>query len=124
VQAKVLLHTPSLLNAYLNIGATRGWLAPIVSALRLQACLTQAVAPDDALARLVQLPGLDADSLRALAPVPRDISDVARALADRQDARVADVRKAVNHWGRVELVDASFRGVFIFAVPLPFADRS
>ena len=76
LQSRVLLSTPNLLNAYLNISATRGWLIPLLAAMRLQAYLTQAVLPGTTAtqAMLSQIPGVENDAeLQA-----EDIAEVIR----------------------------------------------
>jgi len=107
LQTRVLLNTPNLLNAYLNISATRGWLVPLLAAMRFQAYLAQAVLPGttEAQAKLAQVPGLE-DGLELDA---EDIAEVAKALELKGDARTEEVKKVVSHWGRVEIVDASFK---------------
>ncbi|KAI0029685.1 Sec63 Brl domain-containing protein [Vararia minispora EC-137] len=109
LQARVLLHTPSFLNAYLNISAARGWLAPVFSAIHLQTYLAQAVLPDTAHAKYAQLPGIDQESLQEVVLHAKDITEVAKTFESKGDVRGDDIKKAASRWGRLELVDASFR---------------
>ncbi|KAI0301942.1 Sec63 Brl domain-containing protein [Multifurca ochricompacta] len=97
-QTHVLLQTPALLNALLVITTARNWSQPTIATMRLHAYLAQAILPGSPGARWAQLPGST-----------RDFADVIAALEKREDHVVADARKTVERWGRVEIVDASFR---------------
>lgn len=118
-QSALLLQTPSLLNALLNIAMARNWLQPTVAVMRLQAYLTQALLPlpssnaydpERKLQKYAQLPGLKQDDVRGLGTAVEDIKEVVTALEGRNDGRVDDIKKAVERWGRVEIVDAQFKG--------------
>lgn len=85
--------------------------------MRLHAHLAQALlpagdVPGQERLRFAQLPGVASDeaAIRALAGDAERVEEVARILEERGDARAVDVKKAVRTWGRIELVDASFRG--------------
>ncbi|KZV63236.1 hypothetical protein PENSPDRAFT_657466 [Peniophora sp. CONT] len=108
LQARVVLNTPSLLNAYLNISAPRNWLAPMLAAMRLQAYLAQAVAPGltDAQARIAQLPVDEKDETALQAS---DIAGIASALKEKGDAHSEDVSKVADRWGRAVIADAAFK---------------
>jgi translocation protein SEC63 len=66
--------------------------------------------PGDNLSRLTQLPGIQADDVKELESQVTELEEFLKALDMRGDNRVGDVRKAVQNWGRLELVDASFKG--------------
>ncbi|KIY71750.1 translocation protein sec63 [Cylindrobasidium torrendii FP15055 ss-10] len=102
-QRRVVLHTPLLLNSQLNVASSRSWLVPSLSIMRLNAYLTQALLPLQAPA--AQLPGIKGDEV----PFNKPISAVVKDLEDASDARAADARKAVEKWGNVDVLDASFK---------------
>lgn len=112
VQARVVLNTPSLLNAYLNISAPRNWLAPMLAAMKLQAYLAQAVAPglSNAQARVAQLPVDEKDETALQAS---DIAGIAKALKEKGDVHSEDVSKVADRWGRAVIVDAAFKGMLL-----------
>jgi translocation protein SEC63 len=75
--------------------------------MRLHAYITQALLPGKEQLKFAQLPGIN------LEEKPGDVEDLAefvKSLEERGDRRVEDVRKALRGWGRLELVDASFKG--------------
>ena len=91
-QETVLLQTPLLLNALLNISISRNWLSPSLFVMRLQAYLAQALPPTAA-----------ADN------------QFLRSLEEKDDPKIIDVKKKVmERWGRVEIVDATFKGLAVF----------
>ncbi|KAJ7132074.1 translocation protein sec63 [Mycena epipterygia] len=106
-QSALLLQTPLLLSALLTISQSRNWLAPTLAIMRLHAFFTQALPPAPAPRhQLAQLPGVK------LSEAPANNNDYAaftRTLEDQADGRVEDVRKALDRWGHVEIVDVSFR---------------
>ena len=112
-QARVLLQTPNLLNALLTITTARNWSQPTIAAMRLHAYLAQGILPGLPGARWAQLPGLKNDEIRALSPSSRDFKDVLTALEEqKKNSLAADARKTLERWGRIEIVDAKFRGTF------------
>ncbi|KAG6327022.1 hypothetical protein ID866_12067, partial [Astraeus odoratus] len=90
-QASLLLQTPSLLNAYLNIASARNWLAPTLAIMRLHAYLAQAVVPGTA-ASQAQLPGFSSD---AVANGKEDLTTLVRGLKETNDARAEEAQKAL-----------------------------
>ncbi|KAJ7623440.1 Sec63 Brl domain-containing protein [Roridomyces roridus] len=92
-QSALLLQTPVLLNALLTISQSRNWLTPTLAIMRLHAFFTQALPPTPT-------------PRHQLAQLPRSFT---RSLKEQADGRATDVQKALGHWGRVEIVDASFR---------------
>jgi translocation protein SEC63 len=79
--------------------------------MRLHAYLAQGVLPGLPGARWAQLPGLKNDEIRAFPPLSRDFKDVISALEEqKKNSLAADARKTLERWGRIEIVDARFRG--------------
>lgn len=82
--------------------------------MRLHAYLTQALLPGAERLRFAQLPSIEMDELTSLAPGAKDLDDFVKALDEKQDDRLLDVRRAIAKWGRLEIVDAAFKGAFYF----------
>lgn len=83
--------------------------------MRLQAYLVQALSPTAAdNQRFIQLPGIDYDEVRTIAPKAKDMSEFLRSLEEKDDPRVNDAKKVMERWGHVEIVDASFKGLQSF----------
>jgi translocation protein SEC63 len=81
--------------------------------MRLHAYLAQGILPGSPGARWAQLPGLKNDEIRALPPLSRDFKDVITALEEqKKNSLAADARKTLERWGRIEIVNAEFRGTF------------
>jgi len=79
--------------------------------MRLHAYFVQGILPGSPGARWAQLPGLKNEEIRAFPPTSRDFMDVITALDGQQKSTLAtDARKTLDSWGRIEIVDASFRG--------------
>ncbi|KAF9028316.1 hypothetical protein BDZ89DRAFT_1254783 [Hymenopellis radicata] len=102
-QRRVLLHTPTLLNALLTIATSRNWFVPTMSVMRLHAYIIQALLPTQS--PLAQLPDVKP------VEVPRvgDVSQIISKLTENSDARAADIKKAAEKWGIVDVFDASFK---------------
>lgn len=84
--------------------------------MRLQAYLTQALPPTAAdNQRFIQLPGISHDEIHTIAPKAKNMSQFLRSLEEKDDPRVNDVKKVMEKWGRVEIVDAAFKGLQFFA---------
>lgn len=105
-QVQLLLQTPKILNALLTISTSRNWLAPTLSVMRLHAYLTQALSPGKEQLKFAQLPGVKLEEKQGEA---ENIGEFVEAL-EKEDGRVNDIRRALQGWGRLELVDASFKG--------------
>ncbi|KAI0052643.1 DnaJ-domain-containing protein [Auriscalpium vulgare] len=108
-QSNVLLQTPHLLNALLTISMARNWYHPTVAVMRLHAYLFQAIVPGDAVSKFRQLPGIEEADVKALPEDVTDIEDFVHHLEKKGDGRVADIKKAADRWGRLELVDVGFK---------------
>jgi len=114
-QRKLLLSTPILLSALLNVCIARNYLTPTISAMRLHSYLAQAIPLDaPARVRLTQLPSITKADIDAISPRPKDLDDVYAAFSDTTDEKAVQVKKAIEKWGRVEIVDASFKGTLIY----------
>ncbi|GBE78987.1 Translocation protein [Sparassis crispa] len=108
-QEQVLLQTPTLLNSLLNISVSRNWLHPTLAVMRLHAYLAQALPPGQDQLKLAQLPCISADEAIQLTSRANGVKDVISTLEAKGDERVENVKKAVERWGSVEVVGASFR---------------
>ncbi|PPQ71741.1 hypothetical protein CVT24_006505 [Panaeolus cyanescens] len=109
-QKEILLQTPVLLNALLNASISRNWLFPTVHIMRLNAHLAQAL-PTNAAEReyLLQLPSISTEDLEKIAPEAKTMTDLLHALETKNDSRASDVKRAIQKWGKVEIVDAAFK---------------
>ncbi|KAJ6485922.1 Sec63 Brl domain-containing protein [Mycena sanguinolenta] len=106
-QSALILQTPLLLSALLTISQSRNWLAPTLAIMRLNAFFTQALPPSTLPKhQLAQLPSIKSSEVPAN---DSDYAAFAETLEGKSDSRVVDVRKALSHWGRIEIVDVSFR---------------
>jgi translocation protein SEC63 len=57
------------------------------------------------------LPGIKGEEVGKLTPHARDLEDFVHAFQEKVDGRIGEVKKAVESWGRIELVDAVFKGM-------------
>ncbi|KAJ7746903.1 Sec63 Brl domain-containing protein [Mycena maculata] len=106
-QTALLLQTPLLLNALLIISQSRNWLTPTLAIMRLHAVFAQALPPAPAPRhQLAQLPGIKLSEAKVN---DNNYVAFAQTLEEKADGRVTDVKKALGQWGRVEIVDVSFR---------------
>ncbi|KAI5125002.1 hypothetical protein M0805_007426 [Coniferiporia weirii] len=113
-QDEVLLRCPALLTSLLNIAMSHNWLSPTLNAMRLHAYLTQAVSPSNPSQEtnvLTQLPHISEDDVKAVIEQldDRDLKAFIDHLEKTNDARAEEAVKAAESWGRLELVEASFR---------------
>ncbi|KAF5363456.1 hypothetical protein D9756_000996 [Leucocoprinus leucothites] len=108
-QAQILLQLPVLLNALLNVSTSRNWLIPTLVIMRLHAYLAQALLPvENQRNRLTQLPSIQNKDVESLNDA-KTLTDVAQALESKNDDRAGDVKKALERWGAIEVVDAAFK---------------
>ncbi|EIN04311.1 hypothetical protein PUNSTDRAFT_108433 [Punctularia strigosozonata HHB-11173 SS5] len=114
-QADVLLRTPLLLNALLTISIARNWLLPTLNVMRLHAYLAQALPPTPSSVvtpktlKFAQLPKIEENEAKALAPTADGLEDFVTALEAKGDARAAEAKKAVEKWGKLDVVDIAFK---------------
>lgn len=78
--------------------------------MRLHAYLTQALLPGDDSLKLAQLPGIKQSEARQLNRNVPALDAVPGSLAEKGDGRSEEVKKALSRWGKLDLVDASFKG--------------
>jgi hypothetical protein len=84
--------------------------------MRLHAYLTQALLPTPPVAvapqtvKFAQLPKISEDEVKGLAPGADGFAEFVSALEEKGDARARDAKKAVDRWGRLEVVDLAFKG--------------
>lgn len=97
----------------LNISVSRNFLNPTLAAMRLHAYLAQALPPrpdaDTTQLRLSAFPDISADEAAQLASRHNGFTSALKSLEASGDARAAEVTKAAERWGRVEIVDAGFK---------------
>ena len=74
----------------------------------MHAHLTQALIPGDERLKLAQLPGIKLSEAKELS-LPT-MESVPSTLSEKSDGRVGEVQKALSHWGKLDVVDASFKG--------------
>ena len=55
--------------------------------------------------------------IRALPATSRDFADVISHLEEQKNVLAEDARKAVDRWGRIEIVDARFKGMLQYYIP-------
>lgn len=80
--------------------------------MRLHQYIIQALPPNPSdRQKLTQLPGIDSDVVEGI-PSKSNISDLVYTLEEKKDSRLDNVKKAIKTWGRVEIIDASFKGTF------------
>jgi translocation protein SEC63 len=79
--------------------------------MRLHAYLAQGILPGSLGARWAQLPGLQKSDIRTLPATSRDFADVITHLEEQKNDIAEDARKAMERWGRIEIVDAKFKGM-------------
>ncbi len=80
--------------------------------MRLHAYLAQALTPGDSSIKYAQLPGIQPEEAKALSRQAGALDELVGALAEKKDERAAEVEKAASRWGRLDLVDASFKGMY------------
>lgn len=79
--------------------------------MRLHAYLVQALVPGDASLKYAQLPGIEPVEAKELLKEANALEELVDTLEEKKDERAAEVKKAVSHWGSLDLVDASFKGL-------------
>jgi len=108
-QTALLFQLPHMLNALLTVSISRNWLLPTLAVMRLHAYLAQALAPGNERLKFAQLPGIKSEEVRELAADTELLEEFVQTLETTGDERIGEVKKAMKTWGRVELVDASFK---------------
>ncbi|KAL4078454.1 Sec63 Brl domain-containing protein [Scleroderma yunnanense] len=104
-QVSLLLQTPLLLNAYLNVVSARSWLSPTLAIMRLHAYITQAVVPGKSTLH-AQLPGFSPDTV---SDGKQDLAGIVRTMQESDNARAEEAQKALEGLSSLELVDMRFK---------------
>jgi translocation protein SEC63 len=86
--------------------------------MRLCSIVTQALPPNapDRL-YLTQLPGIGSEDLETL-PAKASMPDLLYHLEEKKDPRTDDLKRTLEKWGRVEIVEATFRGKSFIDKPI------
>lgn len=80
--------------------------------MRLHGYLAQALPPvESERLRLTQLPSIQKTDVEKLTEA-KSLTDLAEVLESKKDERASDVKKALDKWGAIEIVDAAFKGTF------------
>lgn len=106
-QQVVLMQTPTLLNSLINIVMARSWFTPTIAAMRLHAYLVQGLLPGDERLKFAQLPGIKVSEAKELSISALDA--IPATLIEKGDGRAGEVKKALSRWGKLDVVDASFK---------------
>jgi translocation protein SEC63 len=115
-QTDLLLQSPNVMNSLLNISLARNWLAPSLAAMRLNAYLAQAVPlpprvmreSDLEYLKFAQLPGIELKEVPSLKNLS-GFDALINSFEASKDARVPEIKKAVQRWGKLEVVETSFK---------------
>lgn len=83
--------------------------------MRLHAYLAQALLPGKEQLKFAQLPNI---KLGERQDSTENVEDFVGALEEKGDERVKDVKRALDSWGRLEVVDATFKGKCAFSPAL------
>jgi translocation protein SEC63 len=79
--------------------------------MRLNAYFAQALPPiENERLRLTQLPFIQKADVETLDT--KKLTEVADILESKKDERASVVRKALERWGTIEIIDAAFKGTF------------
>jgi translocation protein SEC63 len=108
-QSQILLQTPTLLNALLNITTARNWLMPSLAVMRLHGYITQGLLPGQMRSKWAQLPGISSDESLQLSSSCSSADELAQLFREIADPRASDVTSASQVWRKLEIVDATFK---------------
>ncbi|EGO04169.1 hypothetical protein SERLA73DRAFT_67885 [Serpula lacrymans var. lacrymans S7.3] len=97
-QTDVILQTPLLLNALLNIAASRSWLSPTLSVMRLHACMVQASLPEKE--------GSPSDDFSSLGRKSDAVKDIMKGDYNNKPEQA---QKVLQNRCRLDIVDVSFK---------------
>ena len=109
VQRELLLQTPVLLGSLLAMALGHGWLTTTLEVMRLHAYFTQALLPGKSI--LLQFPMITEDLLKDASD--SDMSALVSILKGDKD-RAKSLLSAARHMGKLDVVDAQFKGNVIF----------
>ena len=86
--------------------------------MRLHAYLAQGLNPGQTSLRYAQLPGISESESEELVQKYPLLADLIFSLEEKADDRVREVKKVASKWGKLDLVDASFRGSYPRSLPI------
>ena len=114
-QEDVIFRSPALLASLLNIAMAHNWLTPTLNAMRLHAHLVQAVSPSLASSEATifsQLPNVNEDDVKTVLKEvgTPDVKSFIEHLKKISNERAKEAAKAAESWGKLELVESSFKG--------------
>lgn len=113
-QDEVIFRSPALLSSLLNIAMAHNWLTPTLNAMRLHAHLVQAVSPtlpSSEATIFSQLPNVSENDVKSvLEEIGKpDVKTFIEHLQKISDERAKEAAKAAESWGKLELVEATFK---------------
>ena len=96
---------------------SHNWLTPTLDVMHLNASFSQALRPGAS--PLFQFPGVTEEDVKE--NKGKGIAELIARLEARHDQRAPSIRKATERWGKLDIVDAKFKGTSsaLVAVPRP-----
>ena len=85
---------------------SHNWLTPTLEVMHLNASFSQALRPGAS--PLLQFPGVTEEDVKE--NKGKGIAELIARLEARHDQRVPSIRKAAERWGKLDIVDAKFKG--------------
>lgn len=85
---------------------SHNWLTPTLDVMHLNASFSQALRPGAS--PLLQFPGVTEEDVKE--NKGKGIAELIARLEARHDQRVTSIRKATERWGKLDIVDAKFKG--------------
>ena len=109
-QNALLLATPTLLTSMLSMTLAHSWLSSTLNVMHLHAHLAQALAPGKN--SLLQYPMVEEDEANRLEVSPNEspVADFVGSLEGKNDSRAGVIKKIADRCGKLDVVDARFKG--------------
>lgn len=107
-QEQLVLRSPQLLTSLLAMTLSHNWLVPTLHVMHLHAYIAQALIPGSD--ELLQLPHVSPSVLSSVGG-PSRAEGLVENLREKEPASAADINKAGQHVGRLEIADAYFKGL-------------
>lgn len=85
---------------------SHNWLTPTLDVMHLNASFSQALRPGAS--PLLQFPGVTEEDV--MENKGKGIAELIARLEARHDQRAPSIRKATERWGKLDIVDAKFKG--------------
>lgn len=85
---------------------SHNWLTPTLDVMHLNASFSQALRPGAS--PLLQFPGVTEEDVKE--NKGKGIAELIARLEARHDQRATSIRKATERWGKLDIVDAKFKG--------------